>query len=91
MTLPVIQTRIVPCPACQTCKRCMNQRVVTVCSECNGDPSATYYVIRRIALTRSYFMRHLTHSQAHDYVTKDRLMGWQTTMHEDKRDSVLHS
>ena len=85
MPFPRRHYRLIPCPACQGCKRCQNKREVIVCAECHGDPAATYYVIRRIALTRSYFMRYLSHDVAHDYVTKDRLVGWQTTMHEDKR------
>ena len=94
MSYPEIATRTFPCPTCRgiqatICNRCRGTRSITVCGECGGDPDGMYYVVRRIALTNVYNMRHLAHDQAHDYVTKDRIVGWKSTMHPEETPTGL--
>ena len=94
MSYPEIATRTILCPACRgwavsICNRCQDTRRITVCGECGGDPDGTYYLTRRVGLTDPYNMRHLTHDQAHDYVTKDRIVGWGSTMHAEESPTGL--
>ena len=94
MSYPEIATRTILCPACRgmrssICNRCQDTRSITVCGECGGDPDGTYYVVRRIARTRAYSVRHQSHDEAHMCVTKDRTVGWGSSMYPEESPTGL--